>query len=310
MTDERQLPLLHRLWIYQSERFPFSKTVPLLAVFSAASVTVSAQLAGRSLPGFAAYAVAFAVAFIVFFQMRALDEIKDGETDRLHRPERPIPRGLVTLRLIVSIAAALCIPALTFAWLLSGALVWFVLLIWLWLALMTVEFFVPTFLHRSPALYLVSHMAIMPLIDLFLTACEWLQASGAPPAGLWTFLWMSFCNGCVVEFGRKIWAPGNERPGVETYSSSWGIQTSLLALALAMTGALAGLIAFGVYVSSPLLVSALGIALAALFGMVMLQFYRHRDGPSQKRLEDASGYWVLGCYLIAALGPAIAGILR
>ena len=69
-------------------------------------------------------------------------------------------------------------------------------------------------------------MAIMPLIDLVLTGCEWVPA-GSVPDGIWTFLLMSFCNGCVVEFGRKIWAPEHEREGVETYSSSWGISGHL-----------------------------------------------------------------------------------
>ncbi len=33
---------LSALWIYQKERFPLFKTAPLLAVFSAASLSVSA----------------------------------------------------------------------------------------------------------------------------------------------------------------------------------------------------------------------------------------------------------------------------
>jgi 4-hydroxybenzoate polyprenyltransferase len=183
--------------------------------------------------------------------------------------------------------------------------VFFVLFVWLWLALMTVEFFAPKLLHGSPALYLVSHMAIMPLIDLFLTACEWLPGKGEPPAGIWTFLWMSFCNGCVVEFGRKIWAPGNERPGVDTYSANWGLGASLLALALAIAGALAGLIVCGFYLGRPATVAVLGLLAAALFAHVILKFRTNPVSKAQKRLEDASGLWVLVCYLSAAIAPFI-----
>ena len=53
---------LQRVMIYQRERFPLARTVPLLAVFSAASMNVSASLAGRPYPDAAAYAAGFVLA--------------------------------------------------------------------------------------------------------------------------------------------------------------------------------------------------------------------------------------------------------
>lgn len=98
---------LSRWWIYQAERFPLVKTVPLLAMFSAASLSVSAVLAGRPVPGFGAYLIGFGLVFLLFFQLRVCDEIKDAEDDRLYRPERPIPRGLVRLREVVILGTVL-----------------------------------------------------------------------------------------------------------------------------------------------------------------------------------------------------------
>jgi 4-hydroxybenzoate polyprenyltransferase len=307
-TSANSHSTLARLWIYQAERFPLAKTIPLLGAFSASSVTASAQLAHRGLPGAHVYFVAFLLAFVFFWQMRAMDEVKDAETDRRHRPERPIPRGLVSLRLIVGLAAAAVFPAIAAAlWLSVGVLI-AVGLVWAWLALMTVEFFAPALLHRSPFLYLISHMAIMPLIDLVLTGCEWIPAAGSPPAGLWTFLWMSLCNGCVVEFGRKIWAPDQERPGVESYTSAWGVERSLLAIALAVGGAMIGLICCGVYLRRPAITTicgALGLApvLIALSG-----FRRAPTLATQKRIETWSGVWVLLCYLTAAFSPFLPAL--
>ena len=43
--------LARRLWLYQAERFPLFKTALLLAVFSSASISVSAHLGDRPLPG-------------------------------------------------------------------------------------------------------------------------------------------------------------------------------------------------------------------------------------------------------------------
>ncbi len=296
--------LLTRLWIYQAERFPLVRTVPLLIVFSASSVTASARLAWRPAPVLAAYLVAFLIVFVFFWQMRAMDEVKDAETDQRYRPERPIPRGLVSLRLIVWLAGAAAIPAALAAFLLSPMVLLLVGIVWVWLALMTAEFFAPAFLRRSPAAYLISHMAIMPLIDLTLTGCEWVPAGGAP-GGIWTFLWMSFCNGCVLEFGRKIWAPSQEREGVDTYSSAWGIGWSLTWLSIATAAALAGLVACGAYLGRPLVTLACGLVALVPFAVVLIRFSQTADGQGQRRIETFSGIWVLACYLAAAFAPAV-----
>lgn len=74
------LSLAERPWIYQRERFPLGKTAGLLAVFSAASISVSAHLAGRGLPPVTTFAGARAVV-LTFFQLRACDEIKDRGDD-------------------------------------------------------------------------------------------------------------------------------------------------------------------------------------------------------------------------------------
>jgi 4-hydroxybenzoate polyprenyltransferase len=98
------------LWAYQQERFPLAKTGPLLAVFSAASICVSAILAERPLPGFGGFLAGFVIAMLLFFQMRVCDEYKDLDDDRRYRPNRPIPRGLVSLRLILGLGMASANP--------------------------------------------------------------------------------------------------------------------------------------------------------------------------------------------------------
>lgn len=298
--------VLARLWIYQAERFPLARTIPLLGAFSVASVSASARLAGRPLPDLGTYFAAFLIVLVFFWQLRVADEVKDADTDRRYRPERPIPRGLISLRLIVWLGLAASIPAIAAAYALSPYVIGLVAVVWGWLALMTVEFFAPALLHRSPLLYLVSHMAIMPLIDLVLTGCEWVP-HGAMPVGLWTFLWMSLCNGSVVEFGRKIWAPNEEREGVETYSSAWGIDRSLLALALATLGAAIGLVSCGLILGRPIATGLIGLLVLVPFGFTLAQFRRMPDRRGQKRIETWSGLWVLACYLAAAFAPSIGG---
>ena len=299
-------PLLARLWTYQAERFPLAKTVPLLAVFSAASINISAILAGRELPGLASYLIAFGLVLIVFFQLRVCDEIKDLEDDKAYRPERPIPRGLVRLREIVLIGGLSMPVAIGLALLAGHGVIWLLLLVWAWLAAMTFEFGVPHWLKARPVVYLLSHMAIMPLLDLLLTGIEW-TASGAPHPGLWTFLALSLVNGCVLELGRKLWATDGERDGVETYSKLWGPKRAALAW-MALIG-LASLLLIGVgcYTGDPFTMFIVAVAGFTICLWAGLTYAATPSVEAEKRVDAISGFWVFLCYFSAGFLPILTG---
>lgn len=300
-----QTSLAKALWLYQAERFPIARTGFLLAIFSSASLCVSAHLGLRPLPTLWTFIGVWAVVLMLFFQMRVCDEIKDYEDDLRFRPERPIQRGLISLTLIKGLGAA-CIPLmLAITYFLSPGLIVFLALVWLWLGLMTVEFFAATWLKARPFLYLASHMAIMPLIDIFITAAEWLPAGQSPPNGLWLFIALSYANGCVIEIGRKVWAPENERPGVETYSALLGPKRS--AYLWAGFAALAYLLLLGVgFVAGALLIIALlGALMLALVSFMAARFAKAPDAGGQKKIDQLSGLWVLACYSLAGFVPIL-----
>lgn len=312
MTDIPSHPhassgLAKRLWIYQAERFPIVKTALLLAVFSAASISVSAHLADRDLPSISVFISVWLATFIIFFQMRACDEWKDLEDDKNYRPERPIPSGLISLKLVIVTALAGIIVAAALALSVTAGLIWPLVIVWFWLGLMTLEFFVPEWLKAHPILYLVSHMMIMPLIDLFITAAEWLPHQSYPPVGLWLFLLLSFVNGCVLEIGRKVWAPESEREGVETYSSLWGA-TQAAWIWLAMC-AIAWVLLSGIgYMVDAFYAVALPGLLA--LGMVFYTVRQFSISPTvkqEKMIETVAGLWVFICYCLAGFAPFVSG---
>ncbi len=291
----------NRLWIYQAERFPLIQVVPLLGVFSAASVNVSAVLAGRPLPSWNAFALAFFLAIVLFFQMRVCDEVKDADIDRKYRPERPVPRGLISLRALVTLAIVAGATALIAA-ALGGPVLWLLLIVWIWLAAMTAEFGVPVWLTARPLLYLVSHMAIMPLIDIMLTGVEW-AVHGSPAPGLWIFVALSFANGCVLELGRKTWAPEGERDGVESYSRLWGPSLAAkLWIGIVVLAALL-LVGLGVVVGQTLIFAAIAIAGLTVCIWIGLSFARAPTPVAQKRLDLIAGLWVFLCYGSAGFVP-------
>ncbi len=305
---EAALGMGARLVAYQRERFPLGRTASLVLVFSAASVSVSAHLAGRDPPPLPAYAAAFLVTLLFFFQLRVLDEVKDGEDDRRYRPERPIPRGLVTLRLIVALGLASAPVALTACWLVDPRLLILLAVVWGWMLLMAFEFFVPHWLKARPFAYLVSHMLIMPAIDLLVTGFEWVPR-GAPPAGLGLFLLLSFANGCVLEIGRKLWAPQNEREGVESYSRLLGPPRAGLLWIGCVALALALLIAVGVAAGQPIATGAIGMAAAAFAIGAGLRYRADPTPQRQRAVDNAAGLWVFACYAAAGFAP-FARMLR
>ena len=299
------MTLAERLWTYQAERFPLKKTVPLLAVLSAASISVSAHLAGRPLPKWGAFAAAFAVAMAVFFQMRACDEWKDAEDDRRYRPHRPIPRGLIQQSTVLALGASTVPFAAIAAWLWHPPVLWMMVPMWIWLGAMTVEFGVSDWLKARPVLYLLSHMLILPLLVLVLTAFEWMPAGSAPQM-LWMFLALAYVNGCVIEIGRKLWATENEVAGVDTYSGLWGPKRAatvwLACVALAwvlLTG-----VAFATGTGRATLVLG-GAAFAVCAWSANL--YRHRaTAAAEARMDTSSGLWVFFCYATAGFLPFVS----
>jgi 4-hydroxybenzoate polyprenyltransferase len=170
---------------------------------------------------------------------------------------------------------------------------------------MTAEFFVPAWLKARPVLYLVSHLVIMAFIDFYVTAAEWLPHVPLPPPGIWVFVLLSCVNGCVLEFGRKTWAPENERDGVETWSALygpvraaavWAGSCVLSCLLLGVIGTLAG---------AGWQVWLLGAVALAPVLLLALRFMQHPDAAGQRRIELAAALWVFACYVLAG----IAGML-
>jgi 4-hydroxybenzoate polyprenyltransferase len=302
MVAESARPLFVRLWVYQAERFPLVKHGLLIAAFATSGVCVSALLRG-STPDPRAILVALVVLFGFFVQLRVADEHKDLEDDTRFRPERPVPRGLVTLgelRAVALIAAAVQIAA---TWALHPPLLAALALVWGWMALMSAEFFAPAWLKARPLLYLVSHMAIMPLIDLYATACDWAPAEAHRETfgfGLAAFLALSFANGAVIEIARKSWAPEDEREGVDTYSKLWGRPHAGAAIGLALAGGLiaALLVAWATEASFVALIAIL-VAAGGLFA-ALLRYLRTPSSAIAKKLELFAGLWVLVSYV--ALG--------
>lgn len=294
-------PLRRRLLTYQAERFPFVAYLPLIALAAFAALAFSR--AGRGEAGFVspfAYLVCAFTLLAAFFLLRVADEHKDADTDRLHRSHLPVPRGLVDPGELRRVAAAAAAVAIAANLLLAPVLLVPLSVAGVWIALMTREFFARDWLRARPAAYLLSHMLVMPLLLLYATTVDWLRQGLAAPAGIWPLLAAVFVSGLVLEVGRKIRAPSEERHGVETYSSIWGERRTALIWVATVAGAgilvaVAGARAGGRWTPVLAPVASVPIALAAL------PFLRGSATRKGRSVEAAAAAWNLLAYAMLAL---------
>lgn len=210
----------NRWWIYQQERFPLLTNGILILVFCLSVMLFSAlQQEQFALPSLLRIGGACVSVMILFFQLRVADEFRDDEVDRNYRPERPGPRGLVSLHELAVMAYAGAAVQFAIALSIDVGLVPILAAMWLYLALMTRAFRVP---ERSPAAklaYSFGHVLIMPMIAFYASAFDWLCACRAAPQGLLWVLALSFCCGPAIELGRKMRVAENAQSGVETCSA-------------------------------------------------------------------------------------------
>jgi len=291
----------NRWWLYQKERFPVLAHGPMVIIFCLAVLTFSALQRDAS-PEIWAVAAASISALLFFFQLRVADEYKDFETDSAYRPTRPVPRGLIRLDELAWLAAAAAAIQFVIAIQIDVGLVPLLGTVWVYIGLMTREFFVPVWLKKTPSAYLLSHMVVMPLIAFYISAFDWLPVCHTIPAGVGWLLLLAFCCGIVLEVGRKIRAPEAEQDGVETYSALWGRRTSVLVWSIAILSSVFAYLKASSSVSAGNLLFIPGIvAIVIGLGIAGAFIFGDQRRPTARFIEPGSG--VIAMILYLGLGP-------
>lgn len=308
MNVPMKLRFLDKWNIYQKERFPVIKYAILVAAFALSGLSLSYLLTDRIvMPTVSMFLTAFVVTFLLFLQLRIADEHKDHEHDMQFHPQRPVPRGLITLDELRGLAVVTGAIQLIAAASLSVKLLVPLLFAWGYLFLMTREFFIGDWLRSQPVAYMVTHMCILFFTDLFITSCHWLVVGVEPPIPLVYFLATSFFLGIVIEVGRKIRSPQEE--STDTYSYIWGRKQSVLIWLICMClSALMALVTAAQINSVALTAPALVLLfIAACFAGD--KYLRVQTPESSRKLDTLSGLWTLATYLFIGLVPLVVSIL-
>lgn len=113
------------------------------------------------------------VLFTFITELRFMDEIKDYEKDKVAHPDRPLPRGLVTVDQVKKLMIGGFITLLALAYpsfdVYGIQPVMLLLVVALWLFLMYKEFFMEETLNKSPLVYALTHQLIIVPLLLYVT---------------------------------------------------------------------------------------------------------------------------------------------
>ena len=287
--------MLARWGVYQSERFPLVRHAPLVVVTVLCALMFTLGL--RNEPRFPSLSLWFFSSLVtlgLFFQLRVLDEFKDFDDDSKFRPYRPVPRGVLKLSDLAGAGWLFAVLQLALTLAFAPRAILTLIVCWAFMGLMAAEFFVPAWLQARPLLYMLSHAPITGLIQVNISA--WLWVVGLPLEVIWLAL-SATAAGMVLEIGRKIRAPEDEEPGVNTYTAAWGRPRALAA----WTGA-AAIAATLTLVSSFGLVSIIGFGLVSvLSAWLALSFLRDGSRRFSKLFEPVSALWALVVFVSFAV---------
>ena len=189
----------------------------------------------------------FIIIFMFFFQLRITDEFKDYEEDLKYRPYRPVQRGIISLKALGKIGITTIIVQIILAHVINPKLIYFMLLVWIYMFLMTKEFFIKNWLTERILIYALSHVVIMIFITLVIVKGTGyiLQDHFSETLylllekyeknifiGLIPLFALNYLNGIVLEIGRKTRKSDEEEHGVQTYSKLWGRKKAVFILCI------------------------------------------------------------------------------
>lgn len=299
---------IRRFYIYQKERFPIVAHGLLISIFTFSAISYSRICRGEE--GFidiGAYLVAAFTTITLFYLLRVSDEHKDAEDDAKYRKHLPVPRGLISLKelritALIVFAAQLILNALYFP---KALLLYSVVILFLFL--MTKEFFVSDWMKKKPVVYALSHMFIIPLVDIFASGMDWMREGAHAPLGLLFFFIVSYLNGLVLEVGRKIKIPKKDEHN--TYSTLYGMnKATIIWLSILFIDLLCS-IAASVYAGLGNIAIIVLVFLFLLSSIPAWLFLKQKTEKISKQIENFSGYWTMSMYLILGGIPMITKLI-
>jgi len=299
-----------RFYQYQKERFPILGHGLLVAAFTFSAISYSRICRGAE--GFVdgrTFFIGIFTTVSLFLLVRIFDEFKDAEEDAKYRPELPVPRGLVSLAELRKIGIVVFLLQVLINSIFFPKMLIIYAIVMAWLCLMGKEFFIADWLKKNQFWYVTSHMIIIPLVDIYASGLDWLLEGVSPHRGLIFFFAVSFMNGIVLEIGRKIKTPEDEKEGVLSYTSMLGTDKAVLLwiAILFLTFCLSIAAAqFAGYGTAALFVLSICFVICALPAFL---FLKKKTTKLANLIEKTAALWTITMYLSLGGIPMLQSLI-
>jgi 4-hydroxybenzoate polyprenyltransferase len=288
--------------LFSKERFPLLRHVLLIVFYVAANASVA--LSSVSLNAVLTYRevlCAIAVLFI-FLHLRIFDEIKDHKNDLVAHKDRPLARGLISVREAKQVALVLIFLELCLAFFIGPAAFLAAISTVLYSLIMYKEFFIGDWLRPKMATYALAHTLVSCWMSVFVfsavTGLNFWKISKV--YGMFVLVnWMIFN---IFEFGRKTFGKEEEEELVESYSKRLGAIRAALNVVIMATVAMYVAYKLGSIFNLSLLFTA---AMYLLYGLTLIVaglYAVHNDRPSARIFRGICSIFILFYNVIITLG--------
>lgn len=248
IEKEKKYNIFQRLYVYQKERFPVVTFALYIACIVIGVFFITDAYAAKESGKFLKNSVEtifynrdyfkmipmFIAGFLQFFMVRVIDEHKDFEEDSKFRNYRPVPRGLISLKVLKVLFVISFIAQFLITTLWGGSLLLLVIL-WCAVLLLANDFFIKDFIDRHILVGVILDEAIMPVLALLMASfCveEHLLFYLLGNTGFIYLVYLTYVISWIVELARKIRCKKDEEKGVKTYTQVFGIPKAVLLLGL------------------------------------------------------------------------------
>lgn len=240
--------------------------------------------------------VSLASLLLFFVVLRCMDEYKDYDKDLVAHPDRPLPRGVISIAQIKTmiyggVAGMILLACLTLFFHAPLAAACYLAIVgYLWL--MYREFYAGDWLSKRPLLYAVTHQVILIPLCLFTPLLVQSDAGISREALLYALLILS--SFFAYEICRKL--DPNAHPVLQTYLAHYGPGiTAAVVVFLTLVGAIAAYLLHLAHVVWPVQ----GILLASL-ALLRVAPFRYTFIESTATLSLVVHLWIIPLlYLIA-----------
>ena len=224
MKDKRNF--FRRLYEFQKERLQLEVLIFTTSAVVLSSVAVSLPSGESMFSYLTEIIISFITLLLFMFHIRVLDEHKDYDFDSKYHKERPIQRGLISLKelLILDVLGLITIFLLNAFFQIRAIL--FLLIAFAYTLLAGNEFFMKKWIRKKFFLYNFLNLLQLLFLQFYLYSLIDPKFSFKEILLTVHFIFVLFNVG-LLEFARKLKIKSQESEARDTYSSRLGMKKSV-----------------------------------------------------------------------------------